>query len=127
MLGIKEKERELIFCQAKIESLDEQLKAVRAEKDELKEQVRRLQDALIAATAPEAYRDRKIEEAEAAREPLTPEEQEKIRIQKEFTKQYLNSLEKPTFTSGEDLDDMLLASLARNAKPPGSLHGNSES
>lgn len=128
MLGkTKGTERELIFCQAKIESLEEQLKSAHADKEELKQQVIRLQDALIANRAPEAYRDQIIEREDARRPPMDPELLERNRITKEVTEAYLNNMERPLFRTGDDIEDMLATSIMRHQKPPTSLHGNDES
>lgn len=123
----KELERELIFCKAKIESLEEQLQLSRADKDELKQQVARLQDALIANRSPEAYRDQIIEREDAKRMPIDPEIAERNRITKEVTEAYINNMERPMFRTGEDIDDLLNTALLRHHKPAASLHGNNES
>lgn len=123
----KDLERELIFCQAKIESLEEQLQLARADKDELKQQVARLQDALIANRAPEAYRDQIYEREDARRGPVDPEIVERNRITKEVTEAYINNMERPMFRTGEDIEDLLSTALIRGHKPASSLHGNNES
>jgi len=123
----KEIERELIFCQAKIESLEEQLRTAHADKEVLVEQINRLQDALISVRAPEAYRDQIIEREDARRVPIDPEVLERNRITKEVTEAYLNGMERPLFRTGDDMEDLLTTSLLRHHKPAASLHGNDES
>jgi chromosome segregation ATPase len=128
MLGrTKEIERELIFCQAKVESLEEQLRAAHADKDELKQQVARLQESLFSIRAPEAYQDHKAKEYEQSLPPISEETRERNRIAKQVTTDYLNMLEGPTFRTGEDLDDLLAEGLLMNQKPVASIHGNNES
>jgi len=128
MLGkSKETERELIFCQAKIERLEEQLKEAALDKIVLRQQISNLQEALISIRAPEAYRDQAMERIDSKRTPMSQEELERRRIESNVTTQYLNGLERPLFTSGEDLEDMLSVGLIRTQKGVDSLHGNEES
>lgn len=129
MLGRKDRdtERELIYAEAKIESLTALLESAQADRAELKVQVTKLQDALVAARAPEAYRDQQLEREDAKRIPLSPEEIERNRIFAETTTEYMGSLERPLFRDANDLDDLLARSLMRNIQTPASLHGNNES
>lgn len=123
----KDLERELIFCQAKVESLEAQLRAAQADKEVLQDQINRLQDALFSVRAPEAYRDQILEREDAKRPPVDFDIQERNRITQEVTKAYLNGMEKPMFQSGEEIEDLLATGLMRKHKPPASLHGNNES
>jgi signal transduction histidine kinase len=128
MLGkSKDLERELIFCQAKIEFLEQQLEQSRIDKDELKQQVARLQESLFSVRAPEAYQDHVNREYDKNMSVVTAEDKERNRIAREVTASYLQQLEGPLFKSGEDLDDLLAESLLRHAQPAASLHENSES
>ena len=127
-MGAKaELERGLIFCKARIEALEEQLRGALAEKEGLFKQVEKLQDSLISVRAPDAYRDQQLEKEEP-RPPMSPELQEKNRITKEFTENYLNAMEGPLFRSGDDLDDLASTGIIRYTDTtPASLHGNDES
>ncbi len=127
-MGAKaELERELIFCRARIEALEEQLKGALAEKAGLFQQVEKLQDSLISVRAPDAYRDQQLDK-EGPQDPMSAELQEKNRITKEFTQNYLNAMEGPLFTSGDDLDDLAAAGIVRfTDTTPASIHGNDES
>ncbi len=126
-MGKKETERELVFCQARIESLEEQLKGALAEKAGLFKQVEKLQDSLISVQAPDAYRDQQIEKEEP-RAPMSKEKQERNRLMAETTENYMAAIEGPLFRSGDDLDDLLRTGLIRDTDTsPPSLHGNDES
>ena len=127
-MGAKaELERELIFCRARIEALEEQLRGALVEKEGLFKQVEKLQDSLISVRAPDAYRDQQIEKEEP-RPPISDELLERNRITKEVTERYLASMEEPLFRSGEDLDDLAATGVTRfSDTTPASLHGNDES
>ncbi len=127
-MGAKaELERELIFCKARIEALEEQLRGALAEKQGLFLQVEKLTDSLISVRAPDAYRDQWLDKQEPTA-PLSKDRLERNRITKEFTEQYMNAMEKPMFQSGEDLDDLLTTGIIRDTDiTPESLHGNDES
>ena len=123
-------ERELIHAEARIDTLQTLLDSAQADRGELKSQVTKLQDALVAARAPEAYRDQQIEREEANRTPLSTEELDRNRIAARTTTEFLSALEKPMFNSAEDLDDigdLLARATVRNQEGPTSLHGNEES
>jgi hypothetical protein len=127
-MGAKaELERELIFCKARIEALEEQLRGALAEKQGLFQQVEKLQDSLISVRAPDAYRDQQLEKEEP-RAPMSPETLEKNRITKDFTEKYMNALEGPLFRDGNDLDDLITTGIVRDTDMvPASIHGNEES
>ena len=126
-MGKKDIERELIFAQARIEALEEQVRTVQADKAGLTEQVTKLQDSLISVKAPEAYRDQQLEREDDGRPPVSAETLERNRITQKVTTEYLRSLEEPMFKSGHDLDDLLTTGIIRDIKPPASLHDNDES
>jgi len=127
-MGAKaELERELIFCKARIESLEEQLKASQSDKDGLFKQINKLQDSLISIQAPSAYMDQQLER-EGIRPGPSAELLERNKITQEFTTSYMNSMEGPLFRSGDDLDDLITTGIVRDHSPiPDSLHGNDES
>ncbi len=127
-MGAKaELERELIFCKARVEALEEQLRGALAEKQGLFLQVEKLQDSLISIRAPDAYRDQQLEKEEP-RAPMSPEMQERNRITKDFTERYMNDLEGPTFRNGYDLDELITTGIIRDTDMvPESIHGNDES
>ncbi len=120
-------ERELYRAEAKVESLQEMLESAQTDRVELQSQVTKLQDALVAAKAPEAYRDQQIEKAEANRTPISDEQRERSRIIQKTTDAYVQGIEKPMFRDAQDMDDLLSRSLMRNIEAPGSLHNNEES
>ncbi len=120
-------ERELIFSEAKVESLEVQLQAAHADKDELKAQIDKLQDALVSVRAPEAYRDQQIEKDEANRTPISDETLERNKLIQKTTTEYINGLEGPLFKSWDDMEDLLAHGMLQDVKGPGSLHGNDES
>jgi hypothetical protein len=127
-MGAKaELERELIFCKARIESLEEQLRGALAEKQGLFQQVEKLQDSLISVRAPDAYRDQQLEKEEP-RAPMSSDLMERNKITKKFTEDYLNAMEGPLFRTGDELDDLLTTGIIRDTDTtPASLHGNDES
>jgi chromosome segregation ATPase len=120
-------ERELIYAEAKVESLEGQLQAVQAEKAVLQAQVDKLQDALVSVRAPEAYRDQMIEKIEANQEPLSDEYLERNKLIHDTTTEYIKGIEGPLFKSFDDMDDLLTRALLTEAEGPASLHGNDES
>lgn len=126
-MGKKDIERELIFAQARIESLEEQLRNVQADKDGLTEQITKLQDSLISVRAPDAYRDQQLAREDDGRPPVSDETIERNKITQDVTTQYLRGLEEPMFRDGNDLDDLLKTGIIHDVKPPASIHGNDES
>jgi len=128
-----EKKNDLRVAQAaaqevEIRMLREQLEEKREEILELKESLRRTQDALIAKEAPEAYRDHLIEHEQAMDENLTPEQQSAIeanRAEARAAELLISSMEGPLFKGADDMISMLSAPQG----PPvsKSLHGDSES
>jgi chromosome segregation ATPase len=125
--GKRDIERELIHAEARVETLQALLDSAQADRGELKSQVTKLQDALVAARAPEAYRDQQLAREEENRVPMDPEVLEKNRLIAETTTEYMSGLEKPLFRDANDLDDLLSRALMRTIEPPASIHGNDES
>jgi hypothetical protein len=127
-MGAKaELERELIFCKARIEGLEEQLKGANARSDTLLLQVEKLQDSLISVRAPDAYRDIQLGKEEP-RAPMSSAAMENNRITKEFTEKYMSAMEGPLFRDGNDLDDLITSGIVRDTDMvPASLHRNDES
>lgn len=125
MRGKRDIERELVHAEARIESLQTLLESAQTDREELRSQVTKLQDALVAARAPEAYRDQQIAKEEENRTPLSEEQLERNRIYQETTESYMGALEKPLST--DDLDAYLAKSLILAKSEPASLHGNDES
>jgi chromosome segregation ATPase len=119
--------RELIHAEAKIETLQALLDSAQADRGELKTQITKLQDALVSARAPEAYRDQQLEREEKNRVPVDPETIERNKIIQDTTTEYMSGLEKPLFRDANDLDDLLSRSLMHAIEPAASLHGNDES
>ena len=126
-MGKKDVERELIFAQARIESLEEQLRNAQTDKAGLTEQITKLQNSLISIRAPEAYRDQQLEREDDGRPPVSAETLERNRITQKVTTEYLRGLEAPMFRDANDLDDLLTTGIIRDTKPPASLHDNEES
>jgi peptidoglycan hydrolase CwlO-like protein len=127
MRGKKDIERELIHAEAKIETLQALLDSAQADRVELKSQVTKLQDALVAAQAPEAYRDQQLAREEEDRIPMSQEAMDRNKLIQDTTTEYIAGLEKPLFRDANDLDDLLARSAMRAIKPPASLHRNEES
>jgi len=97
------------------------------ENDRLRAQVDRLQEALVAATAPKAYdsmqRD-KANQLELTPTPAQEKAQQERTEEQQFLKDYLENMEKPVF---EDADD-LIGSLGKliGVSNPEPMHSNSE-
>ena len=107
---------ELAKAQVKNELYEEQIA-------NLNKQVDRLQEALVAATAPRAYEQIQMDKVE----PNVPDpRREQKEIEDRVLKDYLESVEGPTFKDADDLVASLGAMIGIN---PGtdSLHSNSES
>jgi len=97
------------------------------ENDRLRAQVDRLQEALVAATAPKAYdsmqRD-KANQLELTPTPAQEKAQQERTEEQRFLKDYLENMEKPVFEDADDLVSSLgkLIGIAQ-AEP---IHSNSE-
>lgn len=109
------------------------------ENERLREQVSRLQDALVSATAPAAYQQ--ILAAKAEAQPEKEGALDELTREAEAMKMYISELEDPrgvfrdpdefiSFFKG-GMNPKLHRSLEEAAieepEPPGPLHGNSES
>ncbi len=125
MRGKRDIERELIHAEAKIESLQTLLESAQTDRQELKSQVTKLQDALVAARAPEAYRDQQIAKEEENRTPMDQAQIDRNRLIQKTTEGYMHALERPMTV--DDLDACLARSSMHDIKGPPSLHGNDES
>jgi len=104
-----------------IELLKEQLVSKDKQLSTQTQSLDRAYEALVAKEAPEAYRDRKLEEPPR---PLTFEEK-RLRALAEANRQLLTETESDLFKSPEDM----ISTLQRVLGGPSlkSLHGNSES
>ena len=118
--GKKGEERSLMMelakAQVKNELYEEQISNLNA-------QVNRLQEALVAATAPRAYEQIQMDKIE----PNVPDpKREQKEIEDRVLKDYMEAVEGPTFKDADDLVSSLGALIGIN---PGtdSLHSNSES
>lgn len=109
-----------------VETYKELLTKEREDKQNLQEQVLRLQDALVNIRAPEAYRDQQNDKF--VDEPVDDEYKRKARLYSSVTEKYINGLEDPMFKDADDMIDMLESVALQNGpKEPDSLHENSES
>lgn len=122
-----ENARVVAKLESQVDTLELRLSDSREENKELRSMLSRAQDALIAKEAPEAYRDQKVAEYEAAHEPTEEEKEEsrKRRIIADMHSQHLDNLEGPLFKNAEEMISML--SYVEGVPEPASLHGNSES
>ena len=93
----------------------------------LNAQIDRLQEALVAATAPKAYdsmqRD-KVNQLELTPSPEQLKAQQEKAEEDNFLRKYLEDIEKPTFEDGDDL----IGSLGKlvGVASPEPMHSNSE-
>ena len=97
------------------------------ENDRLRAQVDRLQEALVAATAPKAYDSMQRDKVNQLELTPTPEQLKAHQDKNEednFLRKYLEDMEKPTFTDGDDL----IGSLGKlvGVASPEPFHSNSE-
>ena len=115
-----------------LEMLRERVIELKDEKAELKTLLTNTQEALIAKESPEAYRDQKYMEEQAALAELvdTPEHKEAMRVQAlkaQTTSDYMRSMEDNLFIDAEDMINMFSRSFETPGTTPHSLHGNDES
>lgn len=118
---------ELIAARVKIEFLQK-------ENADLREQVRKLQEALVATASPQAYRDQQAEKDDGKPVVASPMEQEL-----DLMKKYMMELEgKPAFSSADEfiryvkhidpsLEDSLEEAVTQAPPTLESLHDNEES
>ena len=107
---------ELARAQVKNELYEEQIVG-------LNKQIDRLQEALVAATAPRAYEQIQMDKIEPV---VSDPKREQKEIEDRVLKDYMEAVEGPTFKDADDLVSSLGALIGIN---PGvdSLHSNSES
>jgi hypothetical protein len=94
------------------------------ENADLKKQVERLQEALIAKESPIAYAQMRMDQANAE-DPVDLEERERIKERNEFARRYAARIEEPFFIDADDMISKL--SQVIGVPTPKSLHGNEES
>jgi|SRR5271166_795045 len=114
---------QMALMQKRIEELED-------DKNKLLLSLEKMQNALVAAQSPEAYRDMKNAEWEAAnpRPVPTSAEQEQAQKRKRGWEEYLRASESSLFARPEDLEDLQKTLMAQvNQTRDESLHGNSES
>lgn len=106
----------------------EQITFLKEELTSAREQVKRLQDGLMAVRAPEAYRDLRSDSRETT---ISAEQSNAMARGQEIQKireRYVRQMEGDTIQTKEDLDDMMNSILAQGNKVGSkSLHGNAES
>lgn len=122
-----------LAAQVKIEFLEK-------ENERLHEQVRHLQDALVAATAPAAYQNTLA--MRAAKEPAdktTEEERRDLMALRRYSEEMDRAITQGVFRSADEfiefmrgginpnLENQLEEAATAAPEPPGSLHGNNES
>lgn len=97
------------------------------ENDRLRAQIDRLQEALVAATAPKAYdamqRD-KMNQLELTPTPAQIKDRQERTEEQQFLKDYLENMEKPTFEDADDLVSSLGKLIGIAQADP--IHSNSE-
>jgi hypothetical protein len=98
-----------------------QVKAALEEILRLRSQVDRLQDALVATTAPRAYEDMKSDQTVQGE----PDQTKKYKREAEINAELLWRMEQPTFKDGDDMIAMLTGDA--DFMKSKSVHGNSES
>lgn len=101
------KEELLRLCakwEAKIEAKDEELAHLRL-------QVDKLQDALVAKEAPQAYAELNRRQAEREMSPEDIEAQAQARKEARMAKELIEQMEGPIFTSVDDLKSTLVQTI----------------
>jgi hypothetical protein len=102
-----------------------------ADKKDLRDQVERLQDALVAKESPEAYRDQKYAEEEAKIvDTMTPEEREYERKLAEANRDLLINMESDLFADAKELQETLASQVLNDKLAeiyPETAHGDGES
>ena len=115
------KDQQILQLLADKLAAEAQVKAAIGEISRLREQVDKLQDALVAATSPKAYEDRRAE----TNVPVDTEHAKKFRKEAEVNAELLYRLEQPTFRDADDMIAMLTGDA--DFMKSMSVHGNSES
>jgi hypothetical protein len=113
---------DLVKLYAEKIAAEAQVKAAQEEITRLRSQVDRLQEALVATTAPRAYEDRRVEQTSS---PVDVEELKKRRREAEINAELLYGMEQPTFKDADDMIEMLTGSADFGKST--SLHSNNES
>lgn len=121
MFSKSNKDQELLKLLSEKLAAEAQAKAALEEIIRLRDQVDRLQDALVATTAPRAYEDRRAETSV----PQDPEQARKFKKEAELNAELLYRMEQPTFKDADDMISMLTGDA--DFMKPKSVHGNSES
>lgn len=105
----------------------EQYLNTKEQMEKLQEQVFRLQDGLMSVRAPEAYRDLRADNIETP--AVDPEVVARNKQISDLHTEHIQNIEKPTFTSVEDMQGLLSGVLWSNTEfiTGKSLHGNDES
>lgn len=110
---------ELAKAQAKVEILTEEL-------NKAHQQIDRLQEALVAATAPRAYQQMQMDkESEFVDYEAFEKEKAKRKAEDQLLKIHLENLEKPIFNDADDLISSLGAVIGVNVGAD-SVSGNDE-
>ena len=113
-----------------IEPYKMQIEMLKEHIDRLEKQNKSLLEAVMSSRAPDAYREMKADEAALAnfQEP-SKEDQRKREIEYEVKKQWLESIEAPTFNSFDEFESFLRRQNPATDEDVASepLHPNSES
>lgn len=117
------KDQELVKLLTEKLAAEARANAALEENSRLRAQVDRLQDALVATTAPRAYEDRRADETI----PVDTDHAKKFRKEAEINAELLYRMEQPTFRDADDMIGMLTGVNADEFMKPQSIHGNSES
>ena len=119
-------EESLRSSQETVELLKGIIIDLRADRKPLIEQVERLQDALIAVSSPEAYRDQRMDKLGDPDE-ISPEQKTKAAMRKQVEMEWLQGMEKNMFQSADDIFDLLGGVIMEDATKSESIHRNTES
>lgn len=122
----KDQEEIIQVYKDRAEELKVQLFAEREINQELRSQIKSLQDGLLNLAAPQAYQDLQADKGIPSPE-VSDDEKKRIATVREIQESHLNNIEKPLFTSPEDMIDLLSSSLMSEVGETESLHNNSES
>lgn len=102
-----------------------------ADKKDLRDQVGRLQEALVAKESPDAYRDQKLAEEDAQNvDTRTPEELEYEKKLAEANRDLLINMESDLWTGPEEMMDSLASTVLKGKLAetfPETSHGDGES
>lgn len=103
-----------------------EIEVSREDKKALQIQVLKLEDALIAIRAPQAYADltadRGVNESD-----WTDEDRETAKQVYAVEQAYLRNIEEPIFQNADEMTDMLKSTLIKDRTESTSLHDNDES